>query len=186
MMDKAAGNDGLGADRVQVWAVVLDVRAEVRPGLHHRRESVPKAPQVRHDVRAVAEQSCQELEVAQARNRPVHRVMESVQGVDLSRPDSEAEHARHGERDDEAGEDGAERGRKQRQQPRGRVCCCCSEGGRTQEHVQLWHLLRQGEQQREAADADRKVEPQHGEQLSRRVDATSPGAGRTRPPPSGS
>ncbi len=66
----------------QVGVVVLDLAAEVRPGLHHRGELVPDAAQVVDDVGAVPEETGEELAVGHPCDRTVHPVVEAVQGID--------------------------------------------------------------------------------------------------------
>ena len=86
------------------YALVLDVAAEVRPGLDDLSEVVPDAAQVVHDPRTVADEVAQNLGVGQTHDPPVDAVVEAVQPVDLVGPDEEVEQAWDGHHDDEANE----------------------------------------------------------------------------------
>ena len=66
---------------------MLDLAAEVRPGLNDLPEVVPDAAQVVHDPRAVADEVAQELGVGQTHDPPMDPVVEAVQAVDLVGPD---------------------------------------------------------------------------------------------------
>ena len=87
---------------------MLDVAAEVRPGLHDLSEVVPDAAQVVDDLRAVADEVAEDLRIGHAHDPPVYPVVEAVQAVDLVGFDEEVEQARDGHHNDEAGEHGAE------------------------------------------------------------------------------
>ena len=85
--DSASATIVPAADGAQVRALMLDVAAEVRPGLDDLSEVVPDAAQVVHDPRTVADEVAQELGVGQTHDPPVDPVVEAVQAVDLVGPD---------------------------------------------------------------------------------------------------
>ena len=165
------GNHRSSADGAQVRALVLDVAAEVRPGLDDLSEVVPDAAQVVHDPRTVADEVAQDLGVGQTHDPPVDPVVEAVQAVDLVGPDEVIEQARDGHHDDEANEQRAEvqhQGHDQgvaEERPAG-------EGTGPLSH-QLVQPRDRGQQQADTADPQRQVHQQQGQQLPEGV-ADSP------------
>ena len=83
IIDSASATIVPRADGAQVRALVLDLSAEVRPGLDDLSEVVADAAQVVDDPRAVADQVAQDLGIGETHDPPMDPVVEAVQAVDL-------------------------------------------------------------------------------------------------------
>ena len=142
---------------------MLDLAAEVRPGLDDLSEVISDAAQVVHDPRTVADEVAQDLDVGQTHDPAVDPVVEAVQAVDLVGPDGEVEQARDGHHDDETDEQRAEvqhQGHDQGvavERPAG-------EGTGPLSH-QLAQPRDRDQQQADTADPHRQVHQQQHQQL---------------------
>ena len=168
-----AGTHRSAADRAQVRVVVLDLGAEVRPGLHHGGQPVSEALQVVDDVGAVAEELVEELPVGHPRDQPVERVLDPVQRTDLVGAQGEVQQPGDGRDHEEADQHPAgeqhERGHQQHL-VEGRAGESRRPG--TDEHGEPWDL---GEQHGEPAEDDRQGHAQEEHQLQERVAGSAPG-----------
>jgi len=83
-------------------------RAEIHPGLLDWFEAISKPLQEVHDVTTVTEQIREEFQVANPRNRPVRRVVETIERIDGVRLEQRVQHARNRDCQQEADEREAE------------------------------------------------------------------------------
>ena len=167
------GDHRAAADGDQVRVLVPHLRTEVGAGLLDVREVVADGPQVVDDVRAVAAQPLEELEVGQPGDGPVRRVVRAVQRIDLVGPDHQVQQPGdqrhgHGSDDDHGGEEreGEAHGLGV-EADRGHVG-----------HVRVEQCLETGcqvEQQESATDRQRHVHQQQLEKTGETVGGPSDG-----------
>src|SRR5262245_18997214 len=97
-----------GADSAERRVRVHHFDAEIHPGLQDGRKAISKPLQEVDDVGAVTEQIREESHSAYPRNRPVRRIVETVERIDGVRLDKRVQHARNSDREQEADEREAE------------------------------------------------------------------------------